>query len=120
MNEVNVSGDQNTMLQLSVVHRLPQHYRWSVDHVGEIERQETVNGGHDEDLVALRLLSHDGHLALEILLQLQQTLTQIQVDSKIAQCEGQPCLLIPRVDESAASCCLKNQGVAIAETFEGK
>ncbi len=105
------------MLQLSVMHRLPQHYRWSADHVGEIERQEAVNGVHDEDLVALRLLSHDGHPALEILHQLQETLAQIQVECKIALCEGQPCLLIQRGDESTTNCCLKNQGVAIAETF---
>ena len=107
------------MLQLSVVHRLPQHYRWSLDHIGEIERHEAANGEHDGDLVVLRLLSHEGHLALEILHQLQETLAQIQVECKIAECEGQPCLLIQRVDESAANCCLKNQGVAIAETFDG-
>ncbi|HBZ15888.1 hypothetical protein ACIP6T_09090 [Pantoea sp. NPDC088449] len=107
------------MLQLSVVHRLPQHYRWSVDHVGEIERQETADGVHAGDLVVLRLLSHDGHPALEILHQLQETLAQIQVECKIAECEGQPCLLIRRDDESATNCCLKNQGVAIAETFDG-
>lgn len=107
------------MLQLSVVHRLPQHYRWSVDHAGEIERQESADAENDQDLVALRLLSHDGHPALEILRELQDTLAQIQVECKIAQCEGQPCLLILRGDESATNCCLKNQGVAIAETFDG-
>ena len=78
---------------------------------------EAANGAHDGDLVALRLLSHDGHPALEILQQLQETLAQIQVECKIAECEGQPCLLIQRGDESATNCCLKNQGVAIAETL---
>lgn len=107
------------MLQLSIMHRLPQIYRWSLEHTGEIERQEAVDGVHDEDLVALRLLSHDGYPALEILQQLQETLAHIQVEGKIASCEGQPCLLIQRSDESAANCCLKNQGVAIAETFDG-
>lgn len=107
------------MLQLSVMHRLPQLYRWSLDHVGKIEQQDALSGTADEGLVALRLLSHEGLLALEILHQLQETLAQIQVDSKIAEYEGQPCLLIRRGDESATSCCLKNQGVAMAETFEG-
>lgn len=119
VNNVTVSGNRNTMLQLSVVHRLPQLYRWSLKHAGAIERQEAANGAHDGDLVALRLLSHDGHPALEILQQLQETLAQIQVECKIAECEGQPCLLIQRGDESATNCCLKNQGVAIAETFDG-
>ncbi|MCL9647555.1 hypothetical protein C1Y41_07985 [Pantoea sp. ICBG 1758] len=108
------------MLQLSVVHRLPQLYRWSADQLGEIELLETTSGINDEDLVALRLLSHEGTLALDILQQLRETLAQIQVECKIARCEGHPCLLIQRINESAASCCLKNQGVAIAEDFNGR
>ncbi|PPS58762.1 hypothetical protein CRX72_22575 [Pantoea sp. BRM17] len=59
------------MLQLSVVHRLPQLYRWSADQLGEIELLETTSGINDEDLVALRLLSHEGALALDILQQLR-------------------------------------------------
>ncbi len=108
------------MLQLSVVHRLPQHYRWSAEQIGEIELLDSPSGTADEDLVALRLLSHEGALALDILQQLQETLAQIQLECKIARCEGSPCLLIRRIDESTASCCLKNHGVAIAEDFDSQ
>ena len=51
--------------------------------------------------------------------QLQDALASIQVECRVAECEGSPCLFILRSDESATSCCLKNQGVAIAETFNG-
>nr|MBA2816665.1 microcin ABC transporter permease [Candidatus Pantoea persica] len=52
--------------------------------------------------------------------QLQDALATIQVECKVAECEGTPCLfIILHSDESANNCCLKNQGVAIAETFNG-
>ncbi|EHC36550.1 Putative cytoplasmic protein [Salmonella enterica subsp. enterica serovar Alachua str. R6-377] len=33
------------------------------------------------------------------------------------ECEGEPCLFVNRQDEFAATCRLKNFGVAIAEPF---
>jgi len=75
------------MLQLSIVHRLPQHFRWASDRHSAIESDDLTLD--EQDFVALRLISHD----------------------------GMPCLFIQRRDESATNCCLKNQGVAIAETF---
>ncbi|TPE16003.1 hypothetical protein FJP62_11450 [Pantoea vagans] len=102
------------MLQLSIVHRLPQRFRWASDRHSAIEPDEALN---DQEFVALRLISHDGIPAWEILQQLKEVLAEIQVDCKVAECEGQPCLFIQRRDESATNCCLKNQGVAIAETF---
>ncbi|MEG3112482.1 hypothetical protein SC127_17285 [Pantoea sp. T14] len=105
------------MLQLSIVHRLPQRFRWVSDHHSAIEADDGVTD--EQDIIALRLISHDGHPAWEILHQLKEVLAAIQVDGKVAECEGQPCLFIQRSDESATNCCLKNQGVAIAETFHG-
>jgi len=102
------------MLQLSIVHRLPQRFRWASDRHSDIEADEALD---DQEFVALRLISHDGIPAWEILQQLKEVLAEIQVDCKVAECEGQPCLFIQRRDESATNCCLKNQGVAIAETF---
>ncbi|MXP48532.1 hypothetical protein FD733_00570 [Pantoea sp. Eser] len=103
------------MLQLSIVHRLPQHFRWTSDHHSAIEADDTTLD--DQDFVVLRLISHDGIPAWEILQQLKEVQADIQVDCKVAECEGQPCLFIQRRDESTTNCCLKNQGVAIAETF---
>ncbi|CRH39070.1 Uncharacterized protein YejG [Pantoea ananatis] len=105
------------MLQLSVVHRLPQRFRWISDRHAVIETDDADSEEHD--VIALRLISHDGVPAWEILRELKDMLAAIQVDGKIAECEGQPCLFIRRCDESATNCCLKNQGVAIAETFIG-
>jgi len=103
------------MLQLSIVHRLPQRFRWASDHHSAIDSDDPTPD--EQDFVALRLISHDGIPAWEILQQLKEVLADIQVDCKVAECEGQPCLFVLRRDESATNCCLKNQGVAIAETF---
>ncbi|HCW99828.1 MULTISPECIES: YejG family protein [Pantoea] len=105
------------MLQLSIVHRLPQRFRWASELHSAIVAEEGV--ANEQDLIALRLISHDGHLGWEIMHQLQDALASIQVECKVAECEGSPCLFILRSDESATNCCLKNQGVAIAETFNG-
>jgi hypothetical protein len=105
------------MLQSSVVHRLPQRFRWASDHHSAVETTDGTSG--EQDVIALRLISHDGGSAWEILHQLRDILAAIQVNCKVAECEGQPCLFIQRSDESATNCCLKNQGVAIAETFYG-
>lgn len=107
------------MPQLSVVHRLPQRYRWSVENQGAIEAHKAEDVADEQDLIALRLLSHDGRPAWDILRQLQETLAEIQVDCRIAEYEGQPCLFVQLSDESATNCCLKNRGVAIAENFNG-
>ena len=46
-------------------------------------------------------------------------LCDIEVDSSVVECEGEPCLFVNRQDEFAATCRLKNFGVAIAEPFSG-
>ncbi|NIF22940.1 MULTISPECIES: hypothetical protein [Pantoea] len=107
------------MLQLSVVHRLPQRFRWVSEHHSAVEIAEAGGLINDADVVALRLISHDGSSAWEILRQLQATLRDIQIECRVAECGGYPCLLVPCGDESTTNCCLKNQGVAIAETFPG-
>ena len=51
---------------------------------------------------------------------LSQALTDIEVDCAVLECEGEPCLFVDRQDEFAATCRLKNFGVAIAESFSGQ
>ena len=43
----------------------------------------------------------------------------IEVDCSVLECEGEPCLFVNMQDEFAATCRLKNFGVAIAEPFSG-
>ncbi|EQB6907683.1 hypothetical protein ACYSXW_002969, partial [Cronobacter sakazakii] len=42
------------------------------------------------------------------------------VDCSVLECEGEPCLFVSHQDEFAATCRLKNFGVAIAEPFSGQ
>ncbi len=101
-------------LQLSVVHRLPQSYRWLNGFCGiKVEPVDFANGG--DELVGLTLLNHEGGTAWETMRELAQSLMEIQVSCSVLECEGQPCLFLHRDDECTALCRLKNIGVAIAE-----
>ncbi|WP_058911856.1 YejG family protein [Entomohabitans teleogrylli] len=105
-------------IQLSIVHRLPQCYRWSAGYTGS--RVEPIPQNHqssDADLVALKLLSPGGEKAWPVMRKLSQALSDISVDSSVLECEGEPCLFVNCQDEFAATCRLKNFGVAIAEPF---
>ncbi|EHD8229912.1 YejG family protein [Escherichia coli] len=115
-----------TSLQLSIVHRLPQNYRWSAGFAGSKVRRfegskvEPIpqNGPcGDNSLVALKLLSPDGDNAWSVMYKLSQALSDIEVPCSVLECEGEPCLFVNRQDEFAATCRLKNFGVAIAEPF---
>ncbi len=113
------SGDTilNT-LQLSIVHRLPQSYRWSAGFAGSRVEPIPQHGQNAENcLIGLKLLSQDGEEAWPIMHKLSQALSDIEVVSSVVECEGEPCLFVNRQDESAATCRLKNFGVAIAESF---
>ncbi|ORM80907.1 YejG family protein [Mixta gaviniae] len=105
-------------LQLSVVHRLPESYRWAAGLAGGVVEPHTLNAlAAEDDLIGLRLLSHDGAPAWEIMQKMRAMLADIQVDCTVVEWQGEPCLFVQRSDESAATVRLKNQGVAIAETF---
>ncbi len=71
----------------------------------------------DNSLVALKLLSPDGDTAWSVMYKLSQALSDIEVPCSVLECEGEPCLFVNRQDEFAATCRLKNFGVAIAEPF---
>lgn len=102
--------------QLSVVHRLPQSYRWLSGFTGSKVEPIPLSGiDEDNNLVGLKLLSHDGRDAWRVMQQLNLSLQEIQVDCSIVEWEGEPCLFIHQYDESAAMCRLKNVGAAIAE-----
>lgn len=49
--------------------------------------------------------------------QTKRALSDIEVPCSVLECEGEPCLFVNRRDEFAATCRLKNFGVAIAEPF---
>ncbi|MEI9624917.1 YejG family protein [Phytobacter diazotrophicus] len=105
-------------LQLSIIHRLPQSYRWLDGFAGA--RVEPIPQNDDDaegSLVALKLLSPDGDSAWRVMHKLSQALSDIAVDCSVVECEGEPCLFVNCQDEFAATCRLKNFGVAIAEPF---
>ncbi|HHT2155336.1 TPA: YejG family protein [Escherichia coli] len=115
-----------TSLQLSIVHRLPQNYRWSAGFAGSKVEPIPQNGPCGDNslvalkllsLVALKLLSPDGDNAWSVMYKLSQALSDIEVPCSVLECEGEPCLFVNRQDEFAATCRLKNFGVAIAEPF---
>ena len=107
-----------TSLQLSIVHRLPQNYRWSAGFAGSKVEPIPQNGPcGDNSLVALKLLSPDCDNAWSVMYKLSQALSDIEVPCSVLECEGEPCLFVNRQDEFAATCRLKNFGVAIAEPF---
>ncbi len=109
-----------THQQLSIVHRLPQSYRWLSGFSGSrVEPIPQSTAPCDNCLVALKLLSPDGEKAWPVMHTLSQALSDIEVDSSVLECEGEPCLFVNRQDEFAATCRLKNFGVAIAEPFSG-
>ncbi len=116
---MNFFGDTilNT-LQLSIIHRLPQSYRWSAGFAGsKVEPIPQNAQSADNCLIGLKLLSEDGEQAWPIMHKLSQALSDIEVASSVVECEGEPCLFVSRQDEPAATCRLKNFGVAIAESF---
>lgn len=109
------------MLQLSIVHRLPQSYRWRAGFAGsKVEPIPQQSGPCENALVGLKLLSPDGEKAWPVMQTLSQALSDIEVDCSVLECEGEPTLFVNRQDEFAATCRLKNFGVAIAETFSGQ
>lgn len=108
-------------LQLSIVHRLPQSYRWSAGFAGSKVEPIPQSGPNCENcLVALKLLSPQDENAWPVMEKLSQALTDIELDSSVLECEGEPCLFVKSQDEFAATCRLKNFGVAIAEPVTGQ
>jgi hypothetical protein len=116
---IGTSGEMKlNTIQLSIVHRLPQSYRWLTGFAGSKVEPIPQNGQQDDDcLIGLKLLSPDGEKAWPIMDTLSQALSDIEVNSSVVECEGEPCLFVNLQDELAATCRLKNVGVAIAEPF---
>ncbi|EEW3414117.1 hypothetical protein EAK04_04655 [Escherichia coli] len=107
-----------TLNRPSSTAELPQNYRWSAGFAGSKVEPIPQNGPcGDNSLVALKLLSPDGDNAWSVMYKLSQALSDIEVPCSVLECEGEPCLFVNRQDEFAATCRLKNFGVAIAEPF---
>ncbi|MEG3132413.1 YejG family protein [Rouxiella sp. T17] len=101
----------------SVVHRLPQSYRWSSGLAGiKVEAIPLPMNEEANNLIGLKLLSPEGDTARQVLQGLNLSLREIQVESNIIECDGELCLFVKRDDESATMCRLKNIGTAIAES----
>lgn len=105
-------------LQHSVIHRLPQSYRWGTGPAGSSVEPLLLNSmTADDDLVGLTLLSHQGGQAWDIMQMIQDALAEIQIECAVVEWAGEPCLFVARQDECSTTCRLKNFGVGIAEPF---
>ncbi|SFN88311.1 YejG family protein [Xenorhabdus japonica] len=105
-------------IQLSVVHRLPQSYRWSSGFVGtKVEILPAEETDLRNSLMGLKLLSHEGEKAWEILQAINQSIADMQILSAVIEWGGEPCLFFAKEDESAVICRLKTLGAAIAENI---
>ncbi len=101
---------------LSVVHRLPQSYRWLSGKVGSSLEAIPMNTADSNKLVGLKLLSHDCETDTVALKQLADILSDMQIDSVTLDWQGELCLFIRATDEQAAMCRFKAFGMAVAES----
>lgn len=104
---------------LSVVHRLPQSYRWLSGKIGTHVEVVPMNDFASDKLVGLKLLSHDCATDRIAMKQLSDSLSDMQIESTILEWQKEICLFIHADDELAAMCHLKASGVAIAELESG-
>lgn len=100
---------------LSVVHRLPQSYRWLSGKIGTHVEVVPMNDYNSDKLVGLKLLSHDCATDCIAMKQLSESLSDMQIECAILEWQKDVCLFIYANDELAAMCRLKASGVAIAE-----
>ncbi|MFS1539848.1 MAG: hypothetical protein ACL7BU_15470 [Candidatus Phlomobacter fragariae] len=105
--------------KLSVIHRLPQNYRWLTGHTGEkIEIiPDNISSSKSNILIGFRVLCYDISDNLAVLKHLSSVLDEIQIANNLLEWQGQVCLFIRYEDESLAICHLKTAGVAIAESI---
>ncbi len=104
------------ILQQSIVHRLPQSYCWRTGFKGSCVEPSVANDKNLENqLIGLKLLGYEGEKIVIIMEALSQALSDIDVVSSVVEYEGELCLFVNQNDELAATCRLKNCGVAIAE-----
>lgn len=110
-------GDYLDRQQLSVIHRLPDYYHWSPAMPSALTVSEVVHSGRGEDVVIFELLDSQEQQSEQVMLALQKMLAEVDTDSNVIEWRGTACLLVASTDEATVNCCLKNNGVAIAENF---
>lgn len=77
------------ILQLSIVHRLPQSYRWRTGFTGSrVEPIASNDNSYENQLIGLKLLGYDGEKIAIIMEKLSQALSDIDVASSVVECEG--------------------------------
>ncbi len=99
-----------------VIHRLSGYYSWASVH-NDKQQVEPMRQPTDKPLVVLQLQDNDENEAKQRLLEIQQLLNAIQVESWIRELQQQHSLLISREDELAAGCCLKGAGIALTTAY---
>lgn len=105
--------------KLSVIHRLPQNYRWLTGYTGKkIEvMPDNISSSKSNILIGFKVLCYDIGDNLAVLKHLSSALDEIQVANDLLEWQGQICLFIRYEDEGLATCHFKTAGVAIAESI---
>lgn len=104
-------------LPLPIIHRLPHIYRWSSESPATLIIREATEPESALDVIIFELLDGQGVQSQQMMLSLQEMLSDIDTDSRVLEWQGASCLLVASDDEASVNCCLKNNGVAITETF---
>ncbi|HGJ5874051.1 MULTISPECIES: hypothetical protein [Arsenophonus] len=105
--------------KLSVIHRLPQNYRWLTGHIGKkIEvMPDNISSSKSNILIGFKVLCYEISDNLAVLKHLSSALDEIQIANDLLEWQGQICLFIRYEDEGLATCHFKTAGVAIAESI---
>lgn len=101
-------------LQEWVVLRLPEKFCWSQTHPSELITYTEQQSPAQQVLIVLQILAPEGKNSYNGVASLQSLLNEIQVESKVISHQSAWRLIIDQDDEHAASCCLKNSGMAMA------
>ena len=103
--------------QCSVVHRLPQSYRWLPGSAGiQVGPLPAALTDKNNKLLGLKLLGHPSADARKAMQELHHSLQKFGISSAVVEWEEEPCLFVPCSDESTVMGHLKGLGVLIAET----
>lgn len=104
-------------LQDWVVLRLPEKFCWSQTRPSELVPYKAQLPSAQQVLIVLQVLAPEGKNSQDGVASLQALLNEIQVESRVISHNSGWRLIISQDDEHAASCCLKNSGIAMATSW---
>lgn len=104
-------------LQDWIVMSLPEKFCWSQSRPGELITFAAQTSSAQQILLLLQILAPESKNNQGGVVSLQTLLNEIQVESRVINHQAAWRLIINQEDQHAASCCLKNSGIAMATTW---